>query len=133
VSFFPQEAHQRVLQDLALHLKGVVSQRLIPDRHGKRVLAVEVLLQTPFISDLMLHGRINEIKDEMAKGNEQGMVTFDQCLFDLYNAGRISAEQAVAHADSVANLSLKMRLAVHHSTADAPTGLAMNDLPLKNF
>jgi twitching motility protein PilU len=133
VGLFPDEAHPRVRQDLSLHLKGIISQMLIPALHGGRVLAVEVLLQTTYISDLIQRGLFNEIRAEMAKGNEHGMMTFDQCLFDNYKAGRISAEQAVAHADSVANLKLKIRLSAHHSTADAPPGLAMNDMPLKNF
>jgi twitching motility protein PilU len=80
----------------------------------------------------MQRGRLNEIKDEMAKGNEHGMMTFDQSLFEHYKSGAITAEQAVANADSAANLTLKIRLSVRHTTAEAPP-LAMNDMPNKNF
>lgn len=132
LNFFPEEAHNRVLQDLSLNLKGVVSQRLIPSLNQKRVLAVEVLLQTPFLSDLMQRGRLSDIKDEMAKGNEQGMVTFDQSLFHLCKAGKISLEQAMQYADSPTNLAVKMRLSAHHTEADAPH-LSMQELPDRNF
>lgn len=120
INFFPEEAHKQILLDLALNLKGVVSQRLVPAIEQKRVLAVEVLLQTSFISDLMQRGRLNEIKDEMAKNNEDGIVTFDQSLFELYNRGKITAEQAVLNADSTTDLSLRIRLSVRHTAADAP-------------
>lgn len=126
-NFFPEEAHNRVLQDLAINLKGVISQRLIPAINQKRALAVEILLQTPFLSDLIQRGRLNDIKEEMGKANEEGMVTFDQSLFALYQAGRVSHDVAIAHADSPTNLALKMRLSVRHTIDDAPP-LTMQDM-----
>lgn len=132
INFFPEEAHKQILLDLAMNLKGVVSQRLIPAIHQKRVLAVEVLLQTSFISDLMQRGRLNEIKDEMAKNNEDGIVTFDQSLFELYNKGKITAEQAVLNADSTTDLSLKIRLSVRHMAADAPA-ISLDAMQNKKF
>ena len=132
INFFPEEAHKQILLDLAMNLKGVVSQRLIPAIHQKRVLAVEVLLQTSFISDLMQRGRLNEIKDEMAKNNEDGIVTFDQSLFELYNRGKITAEQAVLNADSTTDLSLKIRLSVRHMAADAPA-ISLDAMQNKKF
>lgn len=128
VNFFPEDAHDRVLQDLALNLKAVVSQRLIPAIDHKRVLSAEILLQTPFISDLMQRGRLNEIKDEMAKGNEQGMVTFDQALFELYKSGKVSNEQAMLHADSPTNLAVKIRLTARHALEEGAP-LTLKEIP----
>lgn len=128
INFFPEEAHKQILMDLSMNLKAVVSQRLIPAIRQKRVLAVEILLQTSFISELMQRGRLNEIKDAMVKGKEEGIVTFDQSLFALYQAGKITAEEAIGNADSVTDLSLKIRLSAHHSTADAPS-LSMDEMP----
>ncbi|AZP11488.1 PilT/PilU family type 4a pilus ATPase [Undibacterium parvum] len=120
INFFPEEAHKQILLDLSMNLKGVVSQRLVPAIKQKRVLALEVLLQTSFISELMQRGRLSEIKDAMSKGNEEGIVTFDQSLFALYLAGKISAETAIQNADSSTDLSLRIRLSERHSTSDAP-------------
>ena len=124
LNFFPEDAQKLVLQDLSHNLKAVVSQRLIPALDHTRALAVEILLQTPLISDLIARGLINQIQDELGKGHEQGMVALDDSLFALYHAGRISAEQAIANAESGANMSVKIRLSVRHTTADAP-GLTM--------
>lgn len=120
INFFPEDMHKQILLDLSMNLKGVISQRLIPAIKQKRVLAVEILLQTSFISDLMQRGRLNEIKDAMSKGNEEGIVTFDQSLFALYQAGKITAQEAMQNADSVTDLTLKIRLSVKHTSADAP-------------
>ncbi|WP_295759898.1 PilT/PilU family type 4a pilus ATPase [Undibacterium sp.] len=120
INFFPEEAHKQILLDLSMNLKGVVSQRLVPAIKQKRVLALEVLLQTSFISELMQRGRLSEIKDAMSKGNEEGIITFDQSLFALYLAGKISAETAIQNADSSTDLSLRIRLSERHSSSDAP-------------
>jgi len=120
-SFFPEEARAQILQDLSLNLKAVISQRLIPSTGRRRIPAVEILLMTPFVADLVQHGRLSEIKDEMAKGNELGMVTFDQSLFELCKAGKISAQVAMENADSPTNMAVKLRLSAHHSIADAPS------------
>ena len=110
LNFFPEAAHRQVLMDLSLNLKGVVGQRLIRGVQGKLVPAVEVMLLSPYISDVIQKGQVDDIKDVMAKSNEQGMRTFDQSLYDLYTQGELTAEQAVEHADSRTDLSLRIRL-----------------------
>ncbi len=111
LSFFPRERRDQVLLDLAMHLRAIVSQRLLPRLDGKgRIPAVEVLLNSPLISDLIKDGRIYEIKDIMAKSRDLGMQTFDQSLFDLYRAGVVSAEDALRNADSFNDLRLKIKL-----------------------
>jgi twitching motility protein PilU len=97
--------------DLSLNLKSMVSQRLLPRQEGKgRIAAVEIMLNTPLISDLVFKGEVHEIKSIMAKSRELGMQTFDQHLFDLYEAGKISYEDALRNADSVNELRLNIKL-----------------------
>src|SRR5687767_274883 len=111
INFFPEERRQQLLMDLSLNLKGVISQRLIPMKEGKgRAAAVEALLNSPLISDLIFKGDIHEIKEIMKKSRELGMQTFDQALFDLYEAGKISYEDALRNADSVNDLRLAIKL-----------------------
>jgi twitching motility protein PilU len=111
INFFPEERRQQLLMDLSLNLKAVVSQRLIPLREGKgRAAAVEVLLNSPLISDLIFKGEIHEIKEIMKKSRELGMQTFDQALFDLHEAGRISYEDALRFADSTNEVRLNIKL-----------------------
>ncbi len=110
LNFFPEAAHRQVLMDLSLNLKGVVGQRLIRGAVGKLVPAVEVMLLSPYIADLIQKGQTDEIKEAMAKSNELGMATFDQSLYELYQQGEITAEQAVDNADSRTDLSLRIRL-----------------------
>jgi twitching motility protein PilU len=111
INFFPEERRQQLLMDLSLNLKGVISQRLIPLREGKgRAAAVEVLLNSPLISDLIFKGEIHEIKEIMKKSRELGMQTFDQALFELYEAGRISYEDALRFADSTNEVRLAIKL-----------------------
>jgi twitching motility protein PilU len=111
INFFPEERRPQLLMDLSLNLKAVVSQRLIPLREGKgRAAAVEVLLNSPLISDLIFKGEIHEIKEIMKKSRELGMQTFDQALFDLYEAGRISYEDALRFADSTNEVRLNIKL-----------------------
>lgn len=131
INFFPEEAHKQILLDLSMNLKGVISQRLIPAINQKRVLAVEILLQTSYISELMQRGRLSEIKDAMLKGSEEGIVTFDQSLYALYQAGKISDEEAIANADSVTDLSLRIRLSLRHNFGES-TSIAMENMPKKN-
>jgi twitching motility protein PilU len=119
-NFYPEEAHERVLQDLSLNLRAVISQRLVPATPKGQAVAVEVLILTPLIADLIRHGRLEEIHEAMTKGIDDGMVTFDQSLFELVKAGRITAEQAIAQADSKTNLTLKIRLANRQSATAAP-------------
>jgi twitching motility protein PilU len=111
INFFPEEKRQQVLMDLSLNLKGIISQRLIPRKEGKgRIAAVEILLNTPFVSDLIFKGDVKELKEIMKKSRELGMQTFDQSLFDLYEAGLITYEDALRHADSVNDLRLHIKL-----------------------
>jgi len=121
LNFFPEQAHKQLLLDLSLNLKGVISQRLIPALDGERALCTELLLLTPHISDLIQHGRVDEIRDAMGKGNDSGMHTFDQMLFNLYQQGKINLETALHNADSHTNLALRIRLAEKHSMNDAPS------------
>ena len=110
LNFFPDTARKQILMDLSLNLKGVVGQRLVRGVHHKLVPAVEVMLLSPFVSDLIQKGQIDDIKEAMARSGEQGMCTFDQSLYVLYQRGDITAEQAVEHADSRTDLSLRIRL-----------------------
>jgi twitching motility protein PilU len=111
INFFPEERRAQLLMDLSLNLKGIVSQRLIPKANTEgRVPAVEVMLNTPLMSDLIFKGQVHEIKELMAKSNELGMHTFDQALFDLYESGRITYEDALRNADSLNDLRLRIKL-----------------------
>ncbi|MEN3352146.1 MAG: twitching motility protein PilU [Betaproteobacteria bacterium] len=111
INFFPEERKQQLLMDLSLNIRAFVSQRLIPKKDGKgRVAAVEIMLNTPLISDLIFKGDIHEIKAIMGKSRELGMQTFDQHLFDLYDSGQISYEDALRNADSVNELRLMIKL-----------------------
>jgi len=111
INFFPEERRQQLLMDLSLNLKAFVSQRLLPKAGGKgRVAAVEIMLNSPLIADLIFKGEVHEIKELMARSNELGMVTFDQALFKLYEADLISYEDALRNADSVNDLRLKIKL-----------------------
>ena len=111
MNFFPETAQRQVLMDLSLNLKGVVGQRLLPGADGQRVPAVEVMLLSPYVADLIQKGRIDEIKEAMAKSTEMGMMTFDQSLYELFVRGDITQAQAIEHADSKTDLSLRIRLA----------------------
>ena len=96
--------------DLSLNLRAIVSQRLIKGLDGGLVPAVEVLLNTPYVSDLIQKGKIDTIKDAMEQSTEGGMQTFDQALFDLYKEGKISTQEAIRNADSKNNVGLQIRL-----------------------
>jgi len=111
INFFPQDRRAQLLMDLSLNIRALVSQRLIPKKDGRgRVAAVEVMLNSPLIQDLVFKGEVHEIKGIMAKSRELGMQTFDQHLFDLYEAGSISYEDALRNADSVNELRLMIKL-----------------------
>ncbi|MCU0806650.1 MAG: PilT/PilU family type 4a pilus ATPase [Candidatus Contendobacter sp.] len=111
VNFFPEEKRAQVLMDLSFNMKAFISQRLLPreDQPGL-IPAVEVLLNTPLMSELIFQGRVKELKPLMARSSEQGLITFDDALFKLYEAGRISYETAIRHADSANNLRLRIKL-----------------------
>nr|WP_194715381.1 MULTISPECIES: PilT/PilU family type 4a pilus ATPase [Noviherbaspirillum]MBV0880306.1 PilT/PilU family type 4a pilus ATPase [Noviherbaspirillum sp. L7-7A] len=111
INFFPEERRQQLLMDLSLNLKAMISQRLVPLKDTKgRCAAVEIMLNSPLVSDLIFKGDVHEIKEIMKKSRELGMQTFDQALFDLYEAGRISYEDALRNADSVNDLRLSIKL-----------------------
>jgi twitching motility protein PilU len=123
INFFPEDRRQQLLMDLSLNLQAIVSQRLLPLASGKgRVPAVEILLNTPLISDLIFRGEIGGIKDVMKKSRELGMQTFDQALFDLYEANKISYEDALRNADSVNDLRLNIKLNSRRSARDLHSG-----------
>jgi twitching motility protein PilU len=125
INFFPEERRSQLLMDLSLNLKGMISQRLIPKRDGPgRAAAIEIMLNTPLISDLIFKGEVHEIKEIMKKSRELGMQTFDQALFDLYEAGLISYEDAMRNADSMNELRLAIKLHGHEAKEkDMLTGL----------
>ena len=111
INFFPEERRHQLLMDLSLNLRALVSQRLLPKRDGKgRVPAIEIMLNSPLISDLIFKGQVQEIKDVMKRSRELGMQTFDQALFDLYEAGLITYTDALRNADSLNDLRLQIKL-----------------------
>ncbi len=111
INFFPEERRPQLLMDLSLNLKAIVSQRLIPVKEGKgRAAAVEVLLNSPLIADLIFKGEVHEIKEIMKKSKELGMKTFDMALFDLFEEGRISYDDALRFADSMNEVRLMIKL-----------------------
>jgi len=110
LNFFPEAAHKNVLMNLSLNLRAIVSQRLVTGKDGRRLPAVEVLLNTPFIRDLIRRGNVHELKEAMERSLSEGMQTFDQSLFKLYKEGRIDLEEALKKADSRDGLNLKIRM-----------------------
>jgi twitching motility protein PilU len=110
VNFFPEERRPQLLMDLSLNMKAFVSQRLIPKKDGGRAAAIEILLNSPLVADLVFKGEVHSLKEAMAKSREQGMQTFDQALFDLFDSGVISYEEALRNADSVNELRLHIKL-----------------------
>ena len=111
INLFPEERREQLLMDLSLNLKGIISQRLIPHISGKgRCAALEIMLNSPLIADLIFKGEVAQIKEIMSKSNELGMQTFDQALFNLYEAGEISYEEAIRNADSQNELRLRIKL-----------------------
>jgi twitching motility protein PilU len=123
INFFPEERRNQLLMDLSLNIRGFISQRLIPTLEGKRCVAVEVLLGTPLVCDLIMKGEVGQIKEVMEKSENIGMRTFDGALFQLYKEGKISLEEALRNADSQNNLRLRISLSEKQAgkqTADAP-------------
>jgi len=126
INFFPEERRAQLLMDLSLNLRSLVAQRLIPAKDGKgRVAAIEVLLNSPLIADLIFKGNVHEIKDIMKKSRELGMQTFDMALFELYEAGKISYEDALRNADSMNELRLQIKLeSAEAKSQDLNSGIA---------
>ena len=118
--FFPKEKHQQILMDLSLNLKAIVAQQLVPTPDGKsRRPAIEILINTPLISDHIRKGELHLLKDLMSKSTEQGMQTFDQSLFRLFKSGEITYEDALHHADSPNDLRLMIKLDASESSEGA--------------
>jgi twitching motility protein PilU len=130
INFFPEERRAQLLMDLSLNLKAFVSQRLIPKKDGNgRVAAIEILLNSPYVSDLIFKGEIHALKDVISKSRELGMQTFDQALFDLFEAGEITYENAMRNADSMNDLRLKIKLNSQESKSkDMMSGIDHLDL-----
>ncbi|PZO62370.1 MAG: type IV pili twitching motility protein PilT [Pseudoxanthomonas suwonensis] len=120
LNFFPEAAHKNILMNLALNLRAVVSQRLVKDVQGRRIPATEVLINTPMIRDLLRRGQVHEIKQAMEESLEEGIESFDQCLFRLAKGGRITQDEALRAADSQDGLALKFRLSEGSSSEHDP-------------
>ncbi len=130
INFFPEERHKQLFLDISLNMKGIISQRLMPTVDGKRAAAIEVLLGSPRVAELIKKGEIDSIKEVMEKSAASGMQTFDFALFKLWKSGRISAEEALKNADSKTNLALRMRLLTKTKSApaaEAAPGSAQTD------
>jgi twitching motility protein PilU len=128
INFFPSERHAQILQDMGLNMQAIVSQRLVPTVDNKRVAAVEVLLGTKTIQDLIYKGDIDSIKEIMTKSETLGMQTFDAALFKLHKSGQISLEDALKNADSANNLRLRIKLV----EGDSTEGSAQKSNPLES-
>ncbi|MES2683061.1 MAG: PilT/PilU family type 4a pilus ATPase, partial [Pseudomonadota bacterium] len=132
INFFPEEKREQLLMDLSLNLKSIISQRLVRKENGGRCAAIEILLNSPLISDLIFKGEVHEIKSVMSRSNEQGMITFDQALFKLFEEGQIGFDEAIRNADSQNELRLKVKLEskrARQNLQDDPAvkGLSMQD------
>ena len=129
LNFFPKDRRDQILLDLSLNLKAIIGQQLIPtpDRQGRRA-AFEILLNTPLVSQMIAEGSVAGLKDLMSKSNQQGMITFDQALYELYKAKEISYEDALHHADSANELRLMIKLG--HKTGRGKMGAALNGVTL---
>jgi twitching motility protein PilU len=108
INLFPQDLHKTLFMDLSLNLRAIISQRLVRTVEGKRTAAVEIMINTPHIADLIRDGRVEEVKEAMAGSDEGGMITFDNALLALYKSGRVSLEECLVNADSSANLEAKI-------------------------
>ena len=108
INMFPADLHKQLFMDLALNMRAIISQRLIRTVDGKRCAAIEILVNTPHIADLIMEGKVDDVKEAMAESSEGGMQTFDTALFDLYKAERITMDEAIKNADSPANLEAKI-------------------------
>jgi len=122
LNFFPEEQHQQVYMNLSMNLRAILSQRLVKTVDGKRVAAIEVLVNTPRIADLILKGDVSAIKEAMEAGEQHGMRSFDQALFNLWQDGMISEIEALRNADSANNLRLKMKMSSVGKGSDGESG-----------
>jgi twitching motility protein PilU len=120
INFFPEDRRNQLLLDLSLNLRGFVSQRLVKTVDGKRAAAVEVLLGTPLVQDMIRRGDVHEIKEVMRKSENLGMQTFDRALYQLVEAGKVSLDEAMKHADSPNNLRLDLSLNKNEAVEKKP-------------
>ena len=130
INFFPEERRDQLLMDLSLNLKAIVAQQLVrkPDGSGRRAV-VEVLINTPLVSDLIKKGEVHLLKEQMKRGAEQGMITFDQALYKLYKEGEVSYDDAIMHADSANEVRLMIKLGDENlASTSAATALGQADL-----
>jgi twitching motility protein PilU len=133
MNFFQLERHAQIYLQLSLNLRSIISQRLVPSVEGKRTAALEILIDTPRIKDLIKKGDVDTLKEGMEQGVQEGCQTFDQALFALYKDGKITLEQALVNADSANNLRLKIKLAGLKTDEDPPTAQpAVGDTPRPN-
>ncbi len=131
INFFPEEKRDQVLLDLSLNLKAMISQRLVRRENGGRIAAVEIMLNTPLISELIKEGEIASLKELMGKSNELGMVTFDQALFDLFERHIISYDEAIRNADSQNDLRLRIKLKSKRAPASLHDDEVVKSLKMK--
>ncbi len=129
MNMFPVDMREQLLMDLSLNLKAVISQRLVPAMDGKLACAVEIMMNTPYIAELLREGNFNEIKEIMEKGDTVGMQTFDQSLYDLYKADKISIKSALAYADSSTNLEWKINFGGEQHRGDSRHNLNEQPFP----
>jgi len=127
INFFPDSAQPQLLLDLSLNLKAVISQRLLPTLDNNMVPAMEIMMHSAYIADLIEKRDIDALKEAIEKGNEMGMQTFDQSLFNLYKSGKISKEEALDHADSRNNLSIRINLDAAGESTHSAGGLGLED------
>jgi twitching motility protein PilU len=126
INFFPPERHRQIYLQLSLYLKAIISQRLIKSKTGGRAAAIEILLGTARVKELMKKGEVDTIKDVMSQGQNEGMQTFDLALFDLYKRGLISLPEALENADSATDLKLKIKLAGGNPEVEEAAGFALD-------
>jgi len=118
--FFPEEARKQILADLSQNLVAIIGQRLVPALTQRRAVAVELMLATAHIRDLIQRDLLDDLREAIGRAQEQGLQTFDQHLFKLYTAGKISVDEALRHADSRTDLTLRIKLGRHVSSDDLP-------------
>lgn len=128
MNMFPTDMRNQLLMDLSLNLRAVISQRLVPGMHGKLACAVEIMVNSPYISELLREGNFNDIKEIMEKGDTAGMQTFDESLYDLYKSDMISIKSALAYADSSTNLEWKINFGGEQRSKQADTRHNLNQI-----
>jgi twitching motility protein PilU len=131
INFFPEEKREQLLMDLSLNLRSIISQRLVRKENGGRAAAMEILLNSPLISDLIFKGEVHAIKEVMKRSNEQGMITFDQYLFQLFESGDIAYEEALRNADSQNELRLRVKLESKRAGQDMHADETVKSMAMK--